>query len=208
MGIGGRPGLRSFVSSGVVFCLIAPCGLRPLRAQQAQPAAGLRIVILEGDGAVNNIRQRTAREPIVQVEDENHRPIAGAIVTFLLPDQGAGASFADGSRTLTVLTDSKGQAAARGLRPNQVSGKFQIRVSASHAGQTTSTTITQSNAAAAAAATAGGISVTKLVVILAVAGAAAAAGGVVLATRGGGNAANTPAPTTIAPGTGSVGAPR
>ena len=30
---------------------------------------------VEGDGAINNIRQRTAREPIVQVEDENHKPV-------------------------------------------------------------------------------------------------------------------------------------
>ena len=37
-----------------------------------------RIEVVEGDGAINNIRQRTAREPIVQVEDENHKPVAGA----------------------------------------------------------------------------------------------------------------------------------
>jgi hypothetical protein len=40
------------------------------------PVHTLNLVIVEGDGVINNIRQRTAREPIVQVEDENHKPVA------------------------------------------------------------------------------------------------------------------------------------
>jgi hypothetical protein len=174
----------------------------------AQSQGGLNIVIVEGEGAINNIRQRTAREPIVQVEDENHKPVAGAAVVFLLPDQGASGVFANGSRTLTVMTDSQGRAVAHGFRPNGVQGKMQMRVSASSQGKTASATITQTNAVAAAAgaAAAGGISA-KLLIILAVAGAAVA-GGVVAATRGGGSS-STPAatPTTITPGTGTVGAP-
>ena len=51
----------------------------------AQVAPMLNLVVLEGEGATNNIRQRTAREPIVRVEDENHRPVAGAIVVFTCP---------------------------------------------------------------------------------------------------------------------------
>ena len=78
----------------------------------------LNLVVLEGEGATNNIRQRTAREPIVQVEDENHKPVAGAIVVFTLPSNGAGGTFANGARTLTMVSDSKGQAVARGFRPN------------------------------------------------------------------------------------------
>jgi hypothetical protein len=54
---------------------------------QAPPM--LNIVIVEGEGAINNVKQRVNRDPIVQVEDENHRPIAGAAVVFFLPDQGA-----------------------------------------------------------------------------------------------------------------------
>src|SRR4029077_3347271 len=96
--------------------------------------------------AVNNIRQRTAREPIVQVEDENHRPVAGAIVVFMLPSNGAGGSFANGAKTLTITTDSRGQAVARGFRPNGAKGQYQIRVNASHNGQTASIAITQTNA--------------------------------------------------------------
>ena len=175
----------------------------------AQEAGGqLNIVIVEGDGAINNIRQRTAREPIVQVEDQNHKPIAGAAVVFLLPDQGASGVFANGSHTLTVMTDAQGRAVARGFRPNNVQGKLQMRVTASHQGQTASATISQTNAVGAAAgAVSAGISA-KLITVLAIAGAAVA-GGVVAATRGGSSSptATITPPTTITPGTGTVGAP-
>jgi hypothetical protein len=176
---------------------------------QVQPApTQLNIVIVEGEGAINSVKQRIAREPVVQVEDENHKPVAGAAVTFLLPNQGAGASFANGARSLTVLTDDKGQAIARGLKPNNVNGQYQIRVNASYRGQTANTTINQSTALTGAAAGAG-ISA-KLLIILAVAGAAAA-GGAIAATRGGGNntpGTTAPTPTVITPGSPTVGAPR
>jgi hypothetical protein len=124
-----------------------------LAHQQAGEAIKkLNIVIVEGDGAVNNARQRVARDPIVQVEDENRKPVAGAAVVFLLPNQGAGATFANGARSLTVLTDSNGQAAARGLQANRLTGQYQMRVTASANGQTTSISrLGMSNIAAAGA---------------------------------------------------------
>ena len=166
----------------------------------------LNLVIVEGDGAINNIRQRTAREPIVQVEDENHKPIAGAAVVFLLPDQGASGVFANGARTLTVTTDAQGRAVAHGFRPNNVSGKLQMRVTASYQGKIANATISQTNVAAGAAAGAAGAGISaKLIAIIAIVGAAAA-GGAVAATRGGGHS-TTPQTTTITPGSGTVGAP-
>ena len=176
----------------------------------AQEAAApkLNIVIVEGDGAINNIRQRTAREPIVQVEDHNRRPVAGAVVVFMLPGDGASGTFANGARTLTVITNENGRASGSGLRPNTVPGQMQIRVSASFHGETGSATIVQTNAAAVAgAATAAGISA-KLIAILAGIGGAAAAGGIVAATRGNGTQPAAHAPTTVSPGAGTVGAPR
>src|SRR5690349_9121177 len=138
-----------WLSAGLVYVLTMAS--LPVRAQQ--PAAGkLNIVVVEGEGAINNIRQRTTREPIVQVEDENHRPIAGAAVVFTLPDQGASGVFPNGSRTLTAMTDNQGRAVARGLRPNTVQGQMDIRVNASYQGRTGSATIRQTNAVAGAAA--------------------------------------------------------
>jgi hypothetical protein len=191
---------------GLLSCFLV-WQLCPASAWAQETGSQLNIVIVEGDGAINNIRQRTAREPIVQVEDQNHKPIAGAAVVFLLPEQGASGVFANGSHTLTVMTDAQGRAVARGFHPNNVQGKLQIHVTASHQGQTASATISQTNAVGAAAgAAAAGVSA-KLITILVIAGAAVA-GGVVAATRGGGSSSTTPIPpTTVTPGTGTVGAP-
>ena len=199
--------LRQFVISILLPAILIQS--TSLSAQVAQPSGTLNIVIVEGEGAINNVRQRVAREPIVQVEDENRRPVAGAAVTFLLPNQGAGATFANGGQSLTITTDAQGRAVARGLRPNNVNGRYEIRVNASHQGRTASATISQTNALAAAAAAAGGISA-KLIAILAIAGAAAA-GATVAATRGGngsGNGGAQPTPTVITPGTPSIGGPQ
>ncbi|HEX2522847.1 MAG TPA: hypothetical protein VHP35_12060, partial [Terriglobia bacterium] len=69
----------------LVFLLVIQFDSPLLRAQQ-ESGPKMRIVILEGEWAINSIRQRTAREPIVRVEDENGRPIAGAMVLFTLPE--------------------------------------------------------------------------------------------------------------------------
>ncbi|MGA2649909.1 MAG: hypothetical protein ABSF28_05280 [Terracidiphilus sp.] len=122
----------------------------PLLAQDAPAAApphSLQIVILEGEGALNNVQERTAREPIVQVQDENHRPFAGAAVLFAIHGAtgGAGAAFAGGASSLSVITDANGVAKGVGLLPNQIQGSWQIHVTASYGNLTTSTTINESN---------------------------------------------------------------
>jgi hypothetical protein len=176
-------------------------------ALQAQaPPASLQITILDGDEAINNIRQRTAREPIVQVEDENHKPVAGVAVVFLLPNDGAGGTFAGGARTLTTVTDSKGQAVARGLRPNRVSGKYQIRVQASFQGLAAQATISQTNMAGAGAA-AGSTGLPKWLGVL-IAGAVAGTVVAVATHGGGGSNASTNVPVAVIPGGGTVGPPR
>ena len=199
------------VSAGLAIILTIQSSAPPLTAQE--PAPKLNIVIVEGEGAVNNIRQRVSREPIVQVEDENHKPIAGAAVLFLLPNQGAGGTFAGGSHSLSVLTDAQGRAVARGIRMNNIQGNYDIHVTASYQGQTANTTIHQNAAAVAGAAAAAGISA-KLVWLLIAAGAGVAAG-TIAATRGGGSSSpasipsgtSTP-PTVITAGTPTVGGPK
>jgi hypothetical protein len=175
----------------------------------------LNLVIVEGDGQINNIRQRTAREPVVMVEDENHRPVAGAIVVFTTPSRGASALFANGSHTLTVTTDDTGRAVARGLQPNTARGQYQIHVNASSQGRTASTNINMTNAVVTAAGTVAAASVShaKLITILAVVGAAVAGGTAYAVTsqkNGGTPSTNPPgvSPTTITAGPGSIGPPR
>ncbi len=195
--------LRGCLSILLVFILASGGAMSSAWAAQAE-APKLKIVILEGEGAINNIRQRTAREPIVEVQDENNRPVAGAVVLFALPDRGASGVFANGQTSMTVLTDQQGRAVATGLRPNSVQGDFQIRVTASHEGRTGNTTINQVNSMMGAAA-AGGVSGKTIAILLLVAGGAA--GGAIAATRGGGQAPPpTPGPAgprTVAIGVGS-----
>jgi hypothetical protein len=177
----------------------------------AQVAPMLNLVVLEGEGATNNIRQRTAREPIVQVQDENHKPVAGAIVVFTLPSNGAGGTFANGARTLSMVSDNQGQAVARGFRPNNSQGQFQIRVNASFQGQSAAASITQTNVAlAATGAAAAGVGISaKLIAVLAVVGAAAAGGAYYATHQGNTTPGLTVAPgTTVAAGGGTVGPPR
>lgn len=181
----------------------------PVWAQQPSPAT-LRIEIVEGEGAINNLKDRVNREPIVEIQDENRKPIAGAAVVFTLPNQGPGGVFANGTRTLTVTTNAQGRATAMGIKRNDLSGQMQIRVTASYAGQTATAIITQTNVAAASVGGAGLGTTAKLLLILGIAGGAAA--GAVVATRGGSSSSSPAAPPppaiTITPGTPSVGTPQ
>ncbi|HSR09098.1 MAG TPA: hypothetical protein VLM42_18280, partial [Bryobacteraceae bacterium] len=177
----------------------------------AQNPASLQIIIVEGEGAINNVKQRVNREPIVQVEDENHKPVAGAAIIFFLPNDGPGGTFANGSSTLTTTTNAQGQAVARGIRFNNQAGSMQIRVTASFAGQTASAIINQTNVlgVAASGAAVGGMSLaTKLLIIGAVVGAGVAAGVVIANHGGGGSTPTAPTTITITPGTVTVGGPQ
>ena|SRR5689334_6135938 len=106
----------------------------------------LQIVVVEGQGAINNASTHTGREPVIEVRDANDAPIAGALVTFQAPAQGPSAVFGSGNTTLLTQTDASGRAVGRALRPNTVKGPFQIRVTASWNGQTASAVISQTNA--------------------------------------------------------------
>ena len=156
---------------------------------------GLKIVVLEGQGAINNVRERRAKEPVVQVEDDGNVPVPEATVTFQLPDNGPSGIFGTGERMLTIVTDAKGQAVGRGLKPNQVVGRFGIRVTVSYRGETASTTIFQTNAAPAGAASSGGGS--KKFLWIALVGGAAAGG--LVAARGHGSSSQSV--SVVPPGT-------
>ena len=139
-------GLLSFAAeSGGPRNATLPGPFQQPPAADASAPQKLNILIIDGEGAINNIKQRTARETIVQVEDENHKPVAGAIVLFSLPGDGPGGTFAGQAKIASVVTDSSGRAAMPQLQPNQLAGKFQIRVSASANGQHASAGISQGN---------------------------------------------------------------
>lgn len=183
-----------------------------LFASGASGAESLRVVVLEGDGAINNIRSQRAKEPVVRVETAAGSPIAGAAVTFLAPAQGPGAVFIDNSLTTTVITDADGRAVGRGLKPNKTAGQFEIRVNASHQGSSATARIIQTNAEPLELSRGS----SKTIAILAIIGGAVA-GGAAFAARGGGNKSAPVAPpatipsavtaTVITAGTPSFGPP-
>ena len=163
----------------------------------AQATAGFKIVVVQGDGAVNNVRQRVA--PIVQVLDESNRPVVGALVLFTLPERGPGGAFTNGSHTMSVVTDAEGRAEGAGLKPNNLGGSFQIRVDAMYQNQIASASISQNNSREA------GMSATRIGALVGIA-AAAAVGAIAFVGRDKNKA---PAPTTtisVVPGT--VGRPQ
>src|SRR6187399_2582399 len=88
-------------------------GIVAVVSVQAQSPA-LRIVVLEGEDAVNIVQQKTAVRPLVEVRDRNNLPVAGATVTFTIGG-GQPAAFAGGLQTMTVTTNAAGQAAAVGF---------------------------------------------------------------------------------------------
>ena len=106
----------------------------------------LQIVILEGEDTLNNIHERTAREPIVEVQDENHKPVAGALVLFSVHGgaSGAGGTIA-GAASSSVVTGANGQAVLQGLVVNQTAGNFTIDVQASYQNLTAKATIHEAN---------------------------------------------------------------
>jgi hypothetical protein len=80
---------------------------------------------------------------VVRIEDDDHRPVAGASVVFALPVNGATGAFVNGSTNLTVITDASGAAVAHGLRTSQTPGKLEIYVTASYRGLRAKALITQ-----------------------------------------------------------------
>ena len=104
--------------------------------------ARIDIVVVEGEGVTTPARQR-ARDIVVRVDDDDHRPVADVAVVFALSASGTTGEFSNGSQTLTVMTDKNGLATARGIRTNDIPGRLQIYVTASYHGLRARTLINQ-----------------------------------------------------------------
>jgi hypothetical protein len=178
---------------------------------QAFPTS-LTITVVQGEGAIGRVRERASQDPVVRVSDEKQNPLPGAAVVFTLPTEGATGSFANGAKTVTVMTDHEGIATAQGLRFNQIPGKVQMHVNVSYKGLTARTNILQVSEAPAGYQPKTGGGSKKVIIILAVL-AAGGAGGAAVALRGSSN--STPSATPAAPtaigitaGAGTLAPPR
>ena len=198
------------VTKSFAICFSSLCffqlATRSLEAQA--PPSELNIIVVQGEGSINHVRQSVSNEPIIRVEDENHKPIAGATVVFTLPTEGATGQFVNGSKMLVVTTDAQGRAAAAGLKVNEYPGKLVMLVGVSYRGLSARTNITQFDEGPAVAQKSGK-GHGKLVAVLVVVGAAAAGGGAYFATHKGGSTSSSggatpPAAIGITPGTPTI----
>lgn len=179
----------------------------PAAPQPVMLPGSLKILVLEGQGAINNVEKGLATPPVVEVRDRDDRPVEGATVVFRLPPSGASGAFADGKLTKSVTTNAQGQAIATGLIPNRTLGRMTIHVTASMGNRMGETDVAETNtpdryAMATEATPHKGIR--KKWIIIGAAAAAAIAVGVILGTRGGSSAASNPT-VTITPGPVTIG---
>ena len=203
--------MRAGVSMLLICLLAAP-------PAWSQDPGMLRLVVRDGEGAVNNFRRKIVSPVEVEVRDERNRPVEGARVRFTLPALGPGGRFADGSRTAELTTDARGRAGIASFAPNEQEGRFSIVVDAVSKGREASAVVSQTNSryvvpapsSRAMELTSTGRRGSRTLAIVLGIGAAAAAGGV-LAIRGGGGRAGSPAstaPVGISVGGISIGGPQ
>lgn len=111
--------------TGLCLCLALAVALADGAAAQT---AILQMRVVEGEGAVHTPGSRSAYPLTVEVTDETGKPVAGAAVSFHLPDHGSGGAFANGLATDVIITNTIGRATLHSLNLNRISGPFQIRI--------------------------------------------------------------------------------
>jgi hypothetical protein len=165
----------------------------------------LQIRVVEGERALYAPGSRSPGFTI-EVTDELGKPVAGAVVSVRLPDDGPGASFANGLSSEIMTTGSNGRATTSPLRWNRLVGPVEVRVTAVK-GKLRAGTVATCEVTEALMAKRGAVFVPaaevqrgghkKMWVILAVAAAGAVGAGFLAGRLGGGNHSSTPAqPTT------------
>jgi hypothetical protein len=177
----------------------------------------LKVTALAGNNEANDLERALMTPLVIQVLDQNDRPVEGAEVVFRFPLNGPGATFRGGNTSQTVHTNGQGQAAATNWFANNQVGTFDVRVTASYGNQLGETTVSMTNATRVAEDGKKGNKgnrgqkqaswySSKWVKIALIAGVAGIVTGIVLATTGGGS--STPTSTvTITPGSPTVGGP-
>jgi len=196
----------------------AAAGAPAQPGQTAGPATvtqALKIVPLAGKGEMNDLERRVMAPLVVEVLDQNDRPVEGAEVVFRFPVNGAGATFSDGKSSRTVRTNGQGQAAALNWTANNQTGNFNVHVTVTYGNQGGEIDVPMSNVTRIVegnnkvVAKHGGWWSPTWVKVAVIGGTVALAAGIALATRGGGSSAGAASqPTvTITPGSPTIGGP-
>jgi hypothetical protein len=153
--------------------------------------AGLKVIVIRGNGMENVINEVPPEPFAVQVVDATDRPISGATVVFTAPSDGPGGTFPTGA-SFSTITDEEGRALGLLYRPNSIEGSYTIKVRAEFLGQSAMASIRQSNVLVKKSK----VSNKRKFVIAAVAGAGAA---IAASALGGGGNSSTPARPSTTP---------
>jgi hypothetical protein len=186
----------------LLSCLVTVEGLASV-----QTRTGLSIVVVEGQDAIHDIRNGSSGNPMVEVRDDNDRPVSGARITFTLPERGASGSFFGAGTTFNATTNAQGRATGTGFQPNTTVGRYRIHVTAIQGDRSGSVDISQSNAQSSRSDVdkpKAKFWRSKVFAVIVVGGIV----GAVVAAKRGDDPVSTVPPTTITPGTISVGTPR
>ena len=186
--------------------------------QPGQPASaspvvqGLKIVTLAGKGEMNDLERHIMAPLVIEVLDQNDRPVEGAEVVFRFPLNGPGAVFPGGKSSQTTRTNGQGQAAAMNWTANNQVGAFDVHVTVTYGNQSGETTVSMSNVnrivdEGKKIQKSGSWWSPRWVKLAILGGTVALAAGVVLATRGGSSTTTSKPTITITPGPPTVGGP-
>ena len=173
----------------------------------------LKLLVLAGNGEMNDLERKVMASLVVQVLDQNDRPVEGADVVFRFPLNGPGAAFLGGKTSQTARTTGTGEAAAVNWMANGEVGSFEVHVTATYGNEVGETTVKMSNVtrivegAKRGAKQAHWYSPTWVKIAI-IGGAAGAVAGIILATRGGSHSSTSgTVPITVTPGPPTVGHP-
>lgn len=108
----------------------APAEQAPVPTRPAS-ISSLKVFVLEGANGVHIPKTGTSVPLVIEVRDQNDRPVEGADVMFQLPSSGPGGVFYDQKLVFTTKTNYQGQAEAAGFQHNTQYGRFNIAVTVS-----------------------------------------------------------------------------
>ena len=129
--------LKSLTLISAASSLWAQSGQGPL-------TKGLSLTVLQGDGVKNELPRPVPTHISIRVLDSASNPIPNAVAIFELPEEGASATFADGTAAKALLTDRNGEGIVE-IKPNDTPGVFEPRVTANYMGQSTTVRLRQEN---------------------------------------------------------------
>jgi len=197
--------LATLVAAGLL--LTGTTAAQPIsdtRTSSTPTGERLNLIVLQGLDAVNDVRTPTTTMLVVEVRDENYRPLEGATVEFELPPTGPSGSFEGGVRTKKAITNAQGQAFTAFER-NPAASRFSIQARATFGARTGMVTIMQPTKPAQSRMWINRHKTLAIVIAVGVAGAATAA---ILTTRGGVSSPSSKPTVTITSGIPSFASPQ